>query len=98
MMHIQPKNGLGSFDQLNIMPVRDCAHEKHGIAGEVHAISRSSSADELIVGSEPQKKVSGPVGKARWVFEEVSKLLRHQQQKIVRVVKALLIAQGAKAI
>jgi transcriptional regulator with XRE-family HTH domain len=56
------------------------------------------SMDELIIGYEPQKRSSsGPVGKARRVFEEVSKLPRHQQQKIVDVVEALLIANGAKA-
>jgi len=36
----------------------------------------------------------GPVGKARRAFEEVSKLSRHQQEQIIKVVNAL-VAQSS---
>ena len=36
---------------------------------------------------------SGPVGKARRAFEQVSKLPRNQQKHIIRVVEDLLVAQ-----
>jgi transcriptional regulator with XRE-family HTH domain len=51
------------------------------------------SADYLL-GRDGGKKRGGPSGKARRAFEAVSKLPRHQQQKIVEVVEAL-VAQHA---
>ncbi len=52
------------------------------------------SADDLIGQSHGKKARGGPVGKARRVFESVSRLPRHHQQKIVDVVEAL-VAQHA---
>jgi transcriptional regulator with XRE-family HTH domain len=52
------------------------------------------SADYLLGVSTAKKRGTGPTGKARRVFEAVSKLPRHQQQKIVDVVEAL-VAQRA---
>ena len=45
---------------------------------------------------EPQnsRPRGGPVGKTRQVFETVSHLPRHQQQKIIEVVEAL-VAQNS---
>jgi transcriptional regulator with XRE-family HTH domain len=54
------------------------------------------SVEELIGTNGTKKRGSGPVGKARRVFEEVSKLPRSQQQKIVEVVEAL-VAQNKAA-
>lgn len=52
------------------------------------------SVDELVNGQELQRRASGgPVGKARRIFEEVSRLPRHQQQRIVGVVEDMIAAQ-----
>ena len=42
------------------------------------------------------QRKGGPVGKARRFFEEVSKLPRHQQQRIPGIVKDLIAAQRAQ--
>ncbi len=44
---------------------------------------------EELLGQKPSRVVS-PGGKARQVFDEVSKLPRRQQDQIVKVVSALL--------
>ena len=49
---------------------------------------------EQLYGVAPSRsRNGGPVGKARRVFEEVSNLPRHQQQRIVSVVEDLLSVQ-----
>ena len=48
------------------------------------------STDELLGRQTETKRSAGPTGKARKVFEAVSKLPRHHQQKIVEVVEALI--------
>lgn len=49
---------------------------------------------EYLLGPEGHpRRNGGPVGKARRVFEEVSKLPRHRQQRILQVVEDLLDAQ-----
>jgi len=47
------------------------------------------STDHLL-GTNNVKKRGGPIGKARRVFEAVSKLPRHQQQKIIDVVETFV--------
>ena len=49
------------------------------------------SADEL-VGFSKNKRSGGPIGKARRIFEEVSKLPRSRQQRVVAVVEDMLTA------
>jgi len=46
-------------------------------------------------GQAPQR--SGPVGKARKVFEEVSRLPRNRQQRILNTVEDMLTAQRVAA-
>jgi transcriptional regulator with XRE-family HTH domain len=48
------------------------------------------SVDELLGKESPKIRGGGPSGKARQVFEAVSRLPRRQQQKIVEVVEALV--------
>jgi transcriptional regulator with XRE-family HTH domain len=50
------------------------------------------SVEELVGQPKPRSR-GGPVGKARRVFEEVSSLPRHQQQRIIGVVEDLLAVQ-----
>jgi transcriptional regulator with XRE-family HTH domain len=54
------------------------------------------TTDALLVGDE-RKNRGGPVGKARRVFEEVSKLPRGKQDHIVKVVSALIAQAKAEA-
>ncbi len=48
------------------------------------------SVEYLLGQEEPRKRGAGPVGKARRVFESLSKLPRHQQQHILSVVEAFV--------
>jgi transcriptional regulator with XRE-family HTH domain len=52
------------------------------------------TVDYLLGKEDSRKRSGGPVGKARRVFEEVSKLPRNQQQHIIRVVEDMLVARG----
>ena len=46
--------------------------------------------DEVLGERLPRSRKNGPVGRTRRVFETVSALPRHQQQKIIDVVEALI--------
>jgi transcriptional regulator with XRE-family HTH domain len=59
------------------------------------ADSLKVSVEELLGKDAPKARGSGPAGRARQVFETVSRLPRRQQQKIVEVVEAL-VAQHAQ--
>ncbi len=48
------------------------------------------TADFLLCRESRQTRGNGPVGRTRRVFETVSHLPRHQQQKIIEVVEALV--------
>ena len=50
------------------------------------------SVDYLLGRENAVQRKGGPVGKARRVFEEVSKLPRHKQQRILGIVEDLLAA------
>jgi len=54
------------------------------------------STDFLLSRNTPKQRGTGPIGKARQVFEAVSKLPRSQQQRIITVVEAL-VAQNKAA-
>ena len=54
------------------------------------------SIEELMEPTLLNRRRGGPTGRARRLFETVSELPRHQQQKILEVVEALL-AQQQKA-
>jgi hypothetical protein len=49
--------------------------------------------DSLVGRQNGSARKSGPVGKVRLVFEEVSRLPLYQQRKIVEVVQALVSTQ-----
>jgi transcriptional regulator with XRE-family HTH domain len=49
---------------------------------------------EELLGQAKPSRVSGPGGRARQLFEAVSRLPRRQQQKIVDVVEALVAQQA----
>lgn len=50
------------------------------------------TTDALLRRGKPATRSGGPVGKARRMFEEVSKLPRDRQQHVLRVVEDLLKA------
>jgi len=54
------------------------------------------SADYFL-GRDSKKRCSGPMGKARLIFERVSHLPRFQQQRILATVEDMLIAQSTKS-
>jgi transcriptional regulator with XRE-family HTH domain len=51
------------------------------------------TVDYLLGKENARRRGGGPVGKARRVFEEVSKLPRNRQQRILGVVEDMLTAQ-----
>lgn len=55
------------------------------------------TVDDLLGKETKPKRTAAPVGRARLVFNQVSKLPRRQQQHIIRVVEDLITAQNAKA-
>jgi transcriptional regulator with XRE-family HTH domain len=48
------------------------------------------TTDFLVGRDAPKRRGPGPVGRARRVLETVSRLPRHQQQKIIDVVEAMV--------
>lgn len=56
------------------------------------------SIEDLLGQRTRQQRDSGPTGKARLVFDAVSRLPRRQQQKIVEVVEALIAQQQQRTI
>lgn len=52
------------------------------------------AVDHLLGRDNGHKARGGPIGKARRVFEAVSRLPRHQQQKIVDVVETFVAGHG----
>lgn len=83
----QPSYALWERDAVALRP-----EQLSGLAGILQV-----SVDELVKGAEQRRGNGGPVGKARRVFEEVSKLPRHQQQRIVGVVEDMIAAQRLSA-
>jgi len=51
------------------------------------------SVDQLYGNGQEKRQGDGPLGKARRAFEEVSRLPRKRQQRIVGVVEDMLAAQ-----
>jgi len=68
--------------------------ERYPVALRPEQIEKVASAlnvsVEFLFGQTAKQRGSGPTGKARRVFEAVSKLPRRQQQKIAEVVEALV--------
>jgi transcriptional regulator with XRE-family HTH domain len=82
-------------DRLKIRQPSYAAWERQAISLRPEFIPQLASllnvSVEHLLGcdSKPNRQ-SGPIGKARAIFEEVSKLPRHQQQHILRYVEDML--------
>jgi transcriptional regulator with XRE-family HTH domain len=57
------------------------------------AVALNVSVDYLLGHENGAQRKGGPVGKARRVFEEVSRLPRHKQHRILGIVEDLIAAQ-----
>jgi len=82
-------------DKLGISQQSYAAWERRHVALTPDRLAQVAAILEIsvdaLLGNAPIKtKQSGPVGKARQIFEEVSTLPRHHQDQIVKVVTALV--------
>lgn len=92
-------------EQLGITQTSYADWERHPVAlrpDQIEQLTRilKVSVEQLYGGDAAAKaRRGGPMGKARTLFEEVSRLPRSQQQHVLRVVGDLLAAQrvGSKA-
>jgi hypothetical protein len=55
--------------------------------------SLNVSVEYLLVHQNGKQRKGGLVGKARRIFEEVSRLPRHKQQRILGIIEDLITAQ-----
>lgn len=98
LTELRKSAGLSQYDLarlLNVPQPNIAFWELHGKTPNSNILSKMANAlgvsvDELLNGKALTKKKSGPIGKAHRIFEEVSQLPRHQQQKIIEVVEALV--------
>ena len=84
-------------EQLGLTQTAYASWERHPVAlrpDQVEQVARilGVSVEELFTGTGEMGRKNGPTGKARRVFEEVSKLPRKRQLRIVGVVEDLLAA------
>jgi transcriptional regulator with XRE-family HTH domain len=84
-------------DKLGIHQTSYAAWERHPVALRPEQLKTLADAcgvsvEHLLGTEQTPKRVNGPTGKARAIFENVSKLPRSRQQKILDVVEALLKA------
>jgi len=87
--------------QLGITQSAYAAWERDAVALRPEQLAKLSgilgvSADELI-GRENGKRSGGPAGKARQLFEQVSRLPRSQQLHVLTVVEAFVEKKAAEA-
>ena len=52
------------------------------------------TADDLLGRAQPKTRATGPVGKARRIFAAISKLPRHQQEKIFSILEPFITQHG----
>lgn len=98
----QPLHGNLLLDPFELGLRNPCHQDSSGksVKTKPEYISRLAallnvSVDYLLGHENGRQREGGPVGKARRVFEEVSRLPRHQQQRILGIVEDLIAAQRA---
>lgn len=82
-------------EQLGITQASYALWERRNVALRTDQLARLAeilgvSTDALIVGATQGKVRGGPIGRARRLFEQVSKLPRAQQQHVLSVVEAFV--------
>jgi len=85
-------------EQLGIAQPSYALWERNDVALRPDQLAKLASIlsvrpDDLLTENNNANRRGGPVGKARQVFEQVSKLPRNQQQRILGVVEDMLSAQ-----
>ena len=88
-------------EKLGITQTSYADWERHPVAlrpDQVEQLTKilNVSAEQLYGSNTPKTRNGGPVGKSRRVFEEVSKLPRNRQQRILGVVEDMLAAGQRK--
>lgn len=68
------------------------ADQLDALAGALHL-----SADDLLGRAQPKARAAaaGPIGKARKIFAAISKLPRHQQEKIFSILEPFVAQHGS---
>ena len=89
-------------EQLGITQASYALWERRNVALRADQLARlaeilSVSTDALIVGAPQGKSRGGPTGKARRLFEQVSKLPRAQQQHVLTVVESFVAQHAVNA-
>jgi transcriptional regulator with XRE-family HTH domain len=95
--------GLSQAQVAELLGITQTAYadwERYPVAlrpDQIHTLTEilSVSVEQLYGQTKP--KASGPIGKARRLFEEVSRLPRKQQQPILTTVEDMLLARRTKA-
>ena len=86
-------------DRLGITQQSYAAWERRSIALKPEQLADlakilEATADELVGVRPKARRSGGPVGKVRRVFEDVSRLPRSQQNKVVEFVEAFVAQQN----
>ena len=67
-------------------------------ADQLAALSKALEVPaDFFIGGSPPSRNGGPVGKARVLFEQVSRLPRSQQRRILETVEDMLVARQARS-
>jgi transcriptional regulator with XRE-family HTH domain len=82
-------------EQLSVTQKAYAVWERYPVALRPEQVERLAEVlhvpvEQLFGNGLPTKSQAGPIGKARRLFETVSRLPRHQQNKIIEVVEALV--------
>lgn len=90
-------------EQLGILQGTYALWERRDVALRADQMAKLSeilgtTTDELVVGAARRLARGGPTGKARSVFEKVSKLPRSRQQRILATVEDMLTAAHRVAV
>jgi len=97
---IRTEKGLSQkhvADRLGITQQSYALWERRSVAVKPEQLTQlaeilETSVDRLVGADNGGPRRGGPTGKAHRIFEEVSRLPRHQQQRILSVVEDLLAA------
>ena len=76
----EPQQNIAFWEQSDKPPRSDALPKLAKVLGV--------SVEQLVSGNAVSTKRSGPIGRAQKVFEEVSKLPRRQQDKLLDVISA----------
>ena len=85
----EPQQNIAFWEQSDKPPRSDALPKLAKVLGV--------AVEQLVTGNAVPAKQNGPVGRAQRVFEEVSRLPRRQQDKVLEMVSALVNEYRRKA-